>query len=64
MITISRKQLEATMVKNHGMTPEQASAIMDKQVESCGLEQDGDKLGGSVIDALAATNKRNQAPLN
>lgn len=32
------------MVKNHGMTPAEAKKCLDKGIQACGLEQEGDKL--------------------
>lgn len=43
-MTVSRAEIEARMVKNHGLTPEEAKARMDEGLKSCSLEQDGDKI--------------------
>ena len=49
MTTISRKQLEAVMIKNHGLTPEEAKARLDEGLKSCDLTQEGDKISLPII---------------
>lgn len=48
-VTVSREQLIATMMKNHGLTEEEANKRLNEGMESCDLKQDGDKIALPMI---------------